>query len=208
LVLKLEAVPITVGDVLFEPWVKTTHVYFPTSGLVSLVAVADGGNALEVGLIGRRGMVGVSLALGVSQSPARALVQSGGIALRMGADAFRAELKRNKLLRNEVSRYANTAMATSMQIAVCNNAHLLSARLARWLLMTSDCLSANTFFQTQEFLALMLGVRRGGISGVAGNLQRRKLITYRRGSIAILDRAGLRDAACSCYETIRKLDAG
>jgi CRP-like cAMP-binding protein len=208
LLLKLEAVPITVGDVLSEPWVETTHVYFPNSGLVSLVAVADGANALEVGLIGRRGMVGVSLALGVSRSPARALVQSGGIALRMSAGAFRAELKRNKLLQREVWRYAHTAMATSMQIAVCNNAHLLSARFARWLLMTSDCLSANTFFQTQEFLALMLGVRRGGISGVAGNLQRRKLITYRRGTIAILDRAGLRDAACGCYETIRKLDAG
>src|SRR5581483_1237408 len=93
LLLKLEAVPITVGDVLLEPWAETTHVYFPNSGLVSLVAVADGGNALEVGLIGRRGMVGVSLALGVSQSPARALVHSGGIALRMSAGAFRAELR-------------------------------------------------------------------------------------------------------------------
>jgi CRP-like cAMP-binding protein len=133
-------------------------------------------------------------------------VQGTGIALRMSASAFRRELKRNKLLQEGAWRYANASMATAMQVAVCNHAHLLGARLARWLLMTSDCLATNTFFQTQDFLALMLGVRRTGVSGVAASLQERKLISYRRGTIAILDRAGLRNAACSCYETIRKLN--
>jgi CRP-like cAMP-binding protein len=201
----MEAVPLNVGDVLIEPAAETTHVYFVNSGMVSILAVAKGDAALEVGMIGRQGMVGVSLALGVTKSPSRALVQGGGMALRMTASDFRAELKRSKSLQQETWRYANTSMATAMQIAVCNNVHLMSERLARWLLMTSDCLSTNTFFQTQEFLALMLGVRRTGVSGVAAALQKRKLIVYRRGTIAIVDRAGLKDAACSCYDAIREL---
>jgi CRP-like cAMP-binding protein len=203
---KLEAVPLKLGQIICEPGDETRHVYFPNDSLVSLVAVADGKNALEVGMIGSQGMLGVSVALGQSRSPVRALVQGAGTAMRITTHAFRAELKRNLPLQQEAARYANVSMATAMQIAVCNNAHLLSARFARWLLMTSDCLSSNVFFQTQEFLALMLGVQRSGVSGAAAALQKRRLIVYKRGSIAILDRTGLRDAACSCYDTIRKLD--
>ena len=205
---KLELVPLNLGQVLFQPWVETKHVYFPNDSLVSMIAVADGRDGVEVGMIGPQGMVGVSVSLGASASPVRALVQGAGTAMRMSAQAFRAELKKNKSLHEKTSRCANVQMATAMQVAVCNNTHVLGARLARWLLMTSDVMSKHTFFQTQEFLAVMLGVRRSGVSAAAATLQKRRLIAYRRGTIAILDRAGLRAAACSCYETIRKLDAG
>lgn len=204
---KLEPVSLTLGQVLCEPWAETSHVYFPNDSLVSLVAVAAGGKALEVGMVGREGMFGVSLALGVSKSPARALVQGAGTAMRMSARMFRTELKRNRWLHREASRFANVAMATAMQVAACNNAHLLEARLARWLLMTSDCLSMNTFFITQGFLAHMLGVRRTGVSEAAVGLQKRGLVIYKRGRMTILNRPGLRAASCGCYETIRKLTA-
>lgn len=182
------------------------YVYFPTDCMVSMLAVADRGGGLEVGLVGAEGMVGVSLALGIARSPVKALVQGAGGAMRMSAASFASELARNSWLRREVDRCAYVAMATAMQVAVCNKAHVLEARLARWLLMTRDRVGADRFRFTQEFIALMLGVRRAGVNGAAGALQRRKLIRYSRGSMQILDREGLRASACSCYEVIRKLE--
>jgi CRP-like cAMP-binding protein len=202
---KLETVRLTLGEILCEPWAETSHVYFPNDSLVSLVAVAAGGKALEVGMVGYQGMFGVSLALGVSKSPARALVQGAGTAMRMSARTFRMELKRNRWLHQEASRSASAAMATAMQVAACNNAHLLNARLARWLLMTSDCLAMSSFFLTQGFLAQMLGVRRTGVSEAAAALQKRGLVAYKRGKMTILNRPALVAASCGCYETIRKL---
>lgn len=202
---RLESVPLALGQLLCQAGEETRHVYFPIDGLVSLLAVADGRKALEVGMVGRQGMVGVSLALGVRASPVRALVQSPGTAMRMTARAFSEELKRNRSLEREASRYANVLMATAMHIAACNNVHRMELRLARWLLMTGDFLASNTFSLTQEFLAQMLGVRRTGVSGAASELQRRRLIRYNRGTITILNRGRLRAASCGCYETIRDL---
>jgi len=182
------------------------HVYFPNDCTVSLVALADLSSGLEVGLVGREGMVGISLALGVSTSPVRALVQGAGSAMRMTSARFGKELKRNRPLQRELDRCAHVAMATAMQTAVCNKAHLLEARLARWLLMTHDRAASDSFHCTQESIALMLGVRRVGVTKAAGDLQRRKLIRYSRGTIQILDRARLRAASCSCYDVIRKLE--
>jgi CRP-like cAMP-binding protein len=203
--MKLEQVSLELGEVLCEPWADTTHVYFPTDSLVSLIAVAAGGRGLEVGMVGREGMFGVSLALGSGKSPTRALVQGAGSALRMRAAPFAEELKSNPALLRAAFRYANTAMATAMQIAACNNTHVVGARCARWLLMTSDRLGVSTFFLTQDFLAQMLGVRRTGVSEAAGGLHKRGLVSYRRGRMSILNRPGLVAAACGCYATIRDL---
>jgi CRP-like cAMP-binding protein len=126
--------------------------------------------------------------------------------MRMSAAPFVRELKRNAPLRREVDRCAYVAMATAMQIAACNNRHLLEARLARWLLMTRDRVAADRFRFTQEFIALMLGVRRAGVNGAAAALQRRGLIRYSRGMMQILDRHGLLARSCSCYGVIRKLE--
>jgi CRP-like cAMP-binding protein len=193
--------------VLYQPRTTSRHVYFPNDCMVSLLAIADRKSGLEVGVVGREGMVGIPLALGVSTSPVRALVQGAGSAMRMSSARFGRELKHNRPLQRELDRCAYVAMATAMQIAVCNKEHLIEARLARWLLMTRDRVASDEFRFTQEYIALMLGVRRAGVNSAASALQRRKLIRYSRGVVQILDRARLRAACCSCYEIIRKLES-
>lgn len=203
----LTSVELPLGQVLYHPGATSRHVYFPGDGcMVSLVAVADRSDALEVGLVGKEGMVGISLALGIATSPVRALVQGAGGAMRMTSARFGRELKRNRPLQRALHRCAYIAMATAMQTAVCNRAHLIQARLARWLLIASDRAASDTFQCTQVAIALMLGVRRVGVSHAAGGLQRRKLIRYRRGAIQILDRPGLRAVSCSCYEVVHNLE--
>jgi CRP-like cAMP-binding protein len=203
--MKLERVSLKLGEVLCEPGLAASHVYFPNDSLVSLIAIAEGGKGLEVGMVGHSGLFGVSLALGLRKSPARGLVQGEGTAMRMSARAFAAELVRNPALQTQAMRYAGLSMATAMQVAACNNAHVVEERCARWLLMTSDNLATNAFFLTQDFLAQMLGVRRTGVSEAAAGLQRRGLVSYRRGKMTILNRAGLVAASCGCYEVIRNL---
>jgi CRP-like cAMP-binding protein len=192
--------------VLYKRGTTSRYLYFPNEGMVSLLAVADRRGELEVGLVGAEGIVGVSAALGAPTSPVRAMVQGAGSALRITTARFRRELERNLPLRREIERCAYVAMATAMQVAVCNKEHLLEARLARWLLMTRDRSASDEFRCTQQFIALMLGVRRTGVTIAAGALQRRKLIRYSRGTMRILDRTGLRAASCSCYGVIRELE--
>lgn len=203
----LEKVELKLGQVLHEPARPPSHVYFPTNCLVSLL-VGTGAGELEVGLVGKEGMVGIPLALGHPTSPVRALVQGEGSAMRMQAARFTRELKRDGEFKKEIDRCTYVAMTTAMQIAACNNKHLLAARLARWLLMVRDRLQRDEFRMTQEFLAVMLGVRRAGVTEAAGALQRRKLIHYVRGKVNILDPEGVRAAACSCYRVIRTLEQG
>lgn len=203
----LERVPFDLGEVLCEAGTSPRHVYFPNDSMVSLISMTQEGNRLEVGVVGREGMVGFSLALGAGPSPARALVQGAGSAMRMGAADFTRELVRNPALRREVLRSAGVQMATAMQVAACNNAHMLQPRLARWLLMTRDRLATNRFAITQDVLAQMLGTRRSTVNIGAGALQRAGLITYTRGILLIVDRERLLAAACSCYESIRRLTA-
>lgn len=204
---KLERVPFDLGKVLYEAGTSPRHVYFPNDSMVSLIGMTQERNPLEVGLVGREGMVGCNVALGVALSPTGALVQGAGSAMRMSAAHFFREFQRNASLRREVLRSAGVQMATAMQIAACNNAHMLQPRLARWLLMTRDRLATNRFAMTQEFLAQMLGTRRSTVNAGAGALQRAGLITYSRGTIVIGDQERLRAAACSCYEGIRRLTA-
>lgn len=191
------------GDVLYEPGKPIKDVYFPGQSLVSLLTVVEGHLALEVGLVGRDGMVGVPLALGIDASPVRALVQGGGPALRMNAARFRRELRRSRPLQRALNRYVYTLMAQISQTAGCNRFHVVQARLARWLLMTRDRVRSGEFRMTHQFLSHMLGVRRVGVTEAAGALQRRKLIEYSRGNIRILDHRGLQDAACACYEGLK-----
>lgn len=203
----LERVPLELGVTLYEAGTSPRHVYFPNDSMVSLIGMTLERSRLEVGMVGREGMVGCSLALGAALSPTGALVQGEGSAMRMGAADFARELGRNPALRREALRCASSQMATAMQIAACNNAHLLQPRLARWLLMTRDRLATNRFAMTQDFLAQMLGTRRATVNAAAGALQRAGLVLYSRGVITIRDLDGLRAAACSCYERIRRLTA-
>jgi len=202
----LEPVNLQFGRVLCEAGKAIRHVYFPLDSLVSLLAAAGKGDTLEVGLVGKEGMVGTPLALGSPTSPVQELVQGAGKALRMPAKGFVAELARSPRLRRLIDRCILLNMSTAMQIAACNKSHVLEARLARWLLMVRDRLSSETFYLTQDFLARMLGVRRAGVNEGASALQDRSLIRYARGRIFILDLAGLTAAACHGYRVIRKLE--
>ncbi len=203
LVAGLEPVALQFGDVLYEAGRRMRHVYFPGDSLVSLLTLVNGHLALEVGMVGREGMVGLPLALGRDVSPVRALVQGAGGAMRMTSARFSREMRKTPMLRRGVYRYADALLAQVSQTAACNRFHQVEQRLARWLLMTRDRVRSDEFRLTQEFLAHMLGVRRVGVTRAAASLQDRKLIEYRRGSIRILDGKGLEAAACECYGIVR-----
>lgn len=187
------------GAVLGEPGEATRYVYFPIDSFVSLVAGASGPERVEVGMVGREGMVGVQIALGVATTPLHAMVQGAGSARRIRATILRRELARSEALRRMLDRYIYVLMTQLATSSACARFHQLSPRLARWLLMSHDRSEADRFHVTHEFLGYMLGVRRVGITGAAGDLQRRGLIRYHRGEVSVLDRAGLEQAACNCY---------
>ena len=197
-------VPLMLGEVLCEPGAATRHVYFPIEGFISLVAQIDGSPGVELGMVGREGMLGAELALGVAAAPLRALVQGAGTACRIGAPAFRRELAQSAALQRGLARYLYVLLAQQATSAACLRFHLIGPRLARWLLMTQDRAEAANFKVTHEFLAYMLGVRRVGITVAAGELQRGGLIEYRRGDFTVLDRGGLEAAACGCYAADRQ----
>ena len=203
---RLEPVTLKFGDVLYRPRETIRHVYFPSGCMVSLLALADGHRALEVGLVGCEGMLGIPLTLGVRESPVRALVQGSGTALRMKSSLFLDELRRNPPLQRAVSRYTYDLMVQVTQTAACNRFHQVEARLARWLLMTRDRMRSNEFRLTQDMLSNMLGVLRVAVTTAAGTLQRRKLIRYTRGAIRILDDKALEAIACRCYQIVKDKD--
>jgi CRP-like cAMP-binding protein len=199
-----EPVDLTLSEVLCESGTRTRHVYFPINATISLVTPIDGKPVLEVGMVGREGMVGAHLALGVMTTPLHGVVQGHGKAWRVASAAFRGELTQSPALRTCLDRYLYVLMSQFAVSAACLRFHLIEPRLARWLLMTQDRAHANSFHVTHEFLAYMLGVRRVGITAAAGVLQRAGLIEYRRGQLIVLNRRGLEGAACGCYATDRK----
>ena len=193
------------SEVLHEAGTPQRHIYFPTSGFISLVTPLGACAGIEVVQVGSEGMVGVSILLGAAISPLHHLVHGSGVALRMSAASFRRELERAPEFRRRLNRYAYVEMQQIAQAAACVRFHVVEARLARWLLMAHDRSHSHRFHATHEILAYMLGVRRVGITKAAASLQRLALIRYRRGEITILDRSGLEARSCGCYLAANEL---
>ena len=202
-----QVVDLPLSQILGEAGAPTKHVHFPIDGFVSLLAQVDSEHVIEVGMVGREGMLGIQLALGVASEPLKSLVQGQGQALRIDAAAFRGELAACPELRATLDRYVYVLLSQHARAAACLRFHMIEERLARWLLMSQDRALSDVFQLTQEFLAYMLGVRRVGVTVAAGELQRRGLIAYERGEMTIVDRAGLELAACSCYASDRAVYA-
>lgn len=196
-----EPINLLYAEVIYLAGEPIPHVYFPTESFISLLTPNIGNKGLEVGLIGNEGMLGITLALNIDVAPFQALVQGTGAALRITASSFIRELKQSQALQQELNRYLYISMSQIAQTAICTRHHQVESRLARRLLMAHDRAHADDFYITHLYLAYILGVRRCGITKAATTLQQKNLISYRRGNIRILNRAGLEAAACSCYQT-------
>ena len=179
-------------------------VYFIETGVGSLVNTMANGDAAEVGTIGNEGVVGLPLLLGDDRAPTSVYVQVPGAGLRMKASLFKKELARSASMRAVMLRYAHAFFNQVAQSAACNQFHSIEQRCCRWLLMTHDRMQSDEFLLTQEFLAMMLGVQRTGVTAAAGALQRAGLIRYKRGNVTILDRRGLIQRSCECYGVSKK----
>jgi CRP-like cAMP-binding protein len=199
-----ESVQLTLSDVLSEPGQATRDVYFPTHGFISLVTLVEGSPGVEVGMVGREGMLGAQLALGVAEAPWRALVQGQGAAWRLSTAAFKRELALSPALQRGLKHYLYVLMAQQAASAGCLRFHLIGQRLARWLLMSQDRAHSDSFHVTHEFLAYMLGMRRVGVTAAASAMQKAGLIEYHRGELTVLNRPGLEAAACACYAADRR----
>ena len=195
----LHHVPLAYRQSLYRARQRLGFVYFIETGVGSLVNTMANGQAAEVGTIGNEGVVGLPLLLGCDRAPTSVYVQVPGTGLRMTAARFNAELARSASMRAVMHRYTHALFNQVAQSAACNHFHSLQQRCCRWILMTHDRMQSNEFLLTQEFLAMMLGVQRTGVSAAAGKLQRAGLIRYSRGVVTVLDRRGLRQGACECY---------
>lgn len=201
---KTREVPLEFARIIHEQHEVVRCVYFPVSGIISLLLAVEERARLEVGIVGSEGFVGLSVFNGAKQSSNRAIVQGKGAALEMNAADFTAECDKGGALPRILERYTYSLLMQVSQLAACNRFHETQSRLARWLLMTGDCMKRDEFQITQEFLSDMLGVRREAVNKSATNLQRIGLINYWRGNVSILDRAGLEAAACRCYFIIKQ----
>ena len=200
----LQRVDLPIHQVLHLPNEPITAVYFPQTGWVSMLASLELGDSAEVGLIGREGMVGTALLFETDRSPMEAMVQGGGEAHRMGAEAFSDSTRSCPVLRRMLLRFSLALQAQVSQTAACNSRHVIEQRLARWLLMAHDRAGTEQFAMTHEFMSMMLGVRRASISIAAGMLQKAGLIRYSAGKITVTDRAGLEAGSCECYHAVRQ----
>ena len=200
----LELVQMPLGAVLCESGGQLQHVYFPTSAIISLHYVMEDGASAEIAGVGNEGVLGISLFMGGHTTPCQATVQTGGYGYRLKAKLLMEEFDRAGPMMHLLLRYTQALMTQMSQTAACNRHHSVEQQLCRWLLLTLDRLPSNELTMTQELIAGMLGVRREGITETAGNLQREGLISYRRGHITVLDRAGLESHACECYNVVKK----
>jgi CRP-like cAMP-binding protein len=200
----LTLVSLSLKQTLFEADEPIEAAYFVETGMVSYLAYLEGGEAIEVGIIGTEGMVGMPLILGVDSAPAGAVVQMAGTALRISPTALRQAFNESEALRTHLLRYMQALYTQVSQTAVCNGHHSLEERLSRWLLMAHDRAEGDQFPMTHEFMALMLGVRRAGVTVTAGTLKQAGLIHYTNGHMTILDRPSLEAAACECYGTVQR----
>jgi len=201
---ELEPVSLAFGKIVYSPGDTMRHVYFPNDSIVSLLAAEDHHASLEVGMIGNEGMTGISVFMGVNTSRTLALVQGAGTASRMKAATLRKESDSLGSFHRLLHRYTHSLLTQMSLSSACNRFHALDGRLARWLLMTHDRIGTDEFRLTQDFMSNMLGVRREGVNKVAGELQRNKLISYSRGHMVILNRTGLEEISCTCYQIIKE----
>lgn len=200
---RMELVPMQIRQVVFEPNRVMEHVYFPEDLVTSIVGLMEDGSAVETATVGSEGMVGVPVFLGAMQMAGQGFVQVSGTAWRLPAGALREEVRRGGTLARLLGRYTQALFTLVAQSSACNRKHTVEQRCARWLLMTHDRVTTDTFDLTQLFLSQMLGVRRATVTEAAGALQARGLIEYSRGHMTVVDRAGLEAASCPCYGIIR-----
>jgi CRP-like cAMP-binding protein len=200
---RLEPVDMSLGLVLYESGTTLSHVYFPSTSIVSLLYVMENGASAEIAVVGNEGLVGISLFMGGETTPSRAVVQSAGKGLRLSSGIIKEEFNRAPVL-HLLLRYTQALITQMAQTAVCNRHHSLDQQLCRWLLLSLDRLRGNELVMTQELIANMLGVRREGVTEGALKLQKAGLIKYSRGHITIIDRLGLEKRSCECYEVVKK----
>lgn len=201
---QLEWVDLPLGQVLYESGRTLSHVYFPTSAIVSLLYVMENGSSAEIAVVGNEGLVGISLFMGGDSTPSRAVVQSAGAGFRLKVALMKAEFDRAGPVMHLLLRYTQALITQMAQTAVCNRHHSLDQQLCRWLLLSLDRLSGNELVMTQELIANMLGVRREGVTEAALKLQAAGLIRYARGRITVLDRPGLKGRTCECYAVVKR----
>ena len=201
--LSLESVALNPNQIIHEAGAIAEHVFFPTSGLISMIASVGNGLSVEIGMVGKEGMFSVSSILGDDRPSHPAMVQLPGRALRMKSAELQREAQAHPALLGLLLRYSQTILTTAAQTAACNRLHLLEQRCARWLLSAHDRAEVDTFPMTQEFLAMMLGVRRPGVTIAAQAFEADGLITYNHGTLTIVDRSGLEAASCACYRFIQ-----
>jgi CRP-like cAMP-binding protein len=200
----LEGTEMDLGRVMYEPGVTLSHVYFPTTAIVSLLYVMENGAPGEIAVVGNEGIVGVSIFMGGESTSSRAVVQSAGYGYRMKSQALKDEFAASVAVLRVLLRYTQALITQASQTAVCNRHHSLDQQLCRWLLLSLDRLEGDELVMTQELIANMLGVRREGVTEGATNLQEAGLIRYSRGRITVLDRAGLERRSCECYAVVKK----
>jgi CRP-like cAMP-binding protein len=200
----LESIPMRLGDVLCESGGKLDYVYFPTTAIISLHYLLENGGSSEIAGVGNEGVLGVSLFMGGGSTPSRAVVQTGGYGYRLPVRILMEEFNRAGAVMRLLLRYTQALLTHMSQTAVCNRHHTVEQQLCRWLLLTLDRLTSNELTMTQELIANMLGVRREGVTEAAGRLQGYGYISYRRGHITVLDRAGLEQHVCECYAVVKK----
>jgi CRP-like cAMP-binding protein len=191
------------GEVLYESGGTMSHIYFPTTAIVSLLYVMENGSSAEIAVVGKEGLVGISLFMGGGSTPSRAVVQSAGEGFRLSAAAMKEEFDRAGPVLHLMLRYTQALITQMSQTAVCNRHHSLDQQLCRWLLLSLDRLQGDELLMTQELIANMLGVRREGVTEAALKLQQAGLIRYARGHITVLDRKGLEARSCECYAVVK-----
>src|ERR1700752_3035355 len=201
---KLEPVSPPLGKVPYESGSRLTHVYFPTTAIVSLLYVMEDGASAEIAVVGHEGIVGIALFMGGQSTTNRAVVQSAGQGFRLRANLMMQEFNRAGPVLHLLLRYTQALITQMAQTAVCNRHHSLDQQLCRWLLLSLDRLPSDELVMTQELIANMLGVRREGVTEAAGQLQEAGLIQYRRGHITVVDRKGLEQRACECYAVVKR----
>lgn len=199
----LEAVEMRLGQVLYESGGTLEHVYFPISSIVSLLFVLENGGSAEIAVVGFEGIVGISLFMGGTSTPSRAVVQSAGLGLRLKASFMMAGFNLGGPVLHLFLRYTQALITQMSQTAVCNRHHSLDQQLCRWLLLSLDRLKSDELVMTQELIANMLGVRREGVTEAAGRLDKAGIISYRRGRITVLDRPLLEERTCECYAVVK-----